>query len=85
MDRRDALKALTLLAGSTGLTVTPVTTREAGGVELVVLKAKGRLSAAMQLHLRDSWTAGVQGTALEQTRAIIVDDALEIEFVRTRG
>ncbi len=84
MDRRDALKALSLIAGATGFTVTPVSTHEARGVELVLLKVKGVISNVAAEHLRHAWLAGVEGTALEHTRAIVLDDHIEAEFVRTR-
>ncbi len=84
MDRRDALKALTLLASTTGLAVTPVTTQELQGVELVLLRMKGRASCEAIGRLRASWLAAVTGTALETTRVIVFDEQVEAEFVRTR-
>lgn len=85
MDRRDALKALTLLASSTGLTMTPVTTVEASGIELVLLKPTRPLSQMQQAFLRDAWTEGIKGTALERTRMVVLDPHIDLEFVRTRA
>lgn len=84
MDRREALKSLTALAGATGLTVSPVTTREAEGVALVLLKVNGRCSDETCKRLHADWLAAVEGTALAQTKALVIADGLEVEFVRTK-
>jgi hypothetical protein len=83
MNRRDALKALTSVAGAAGLTVTPVTTQEAQGVELVLLKPASPMSMNQMELLRQVWQDAVQGTALAETKALILDD-VDVEFVRTK-
>ena len=85
MDRREALKSLTALAGATGASVTPVTTREADGVEVVLLKVKGRCSHDTMERLRETWLQAVADTALAKTKVLVLDDGLEVEFVRTRA
>ena len=85
MDRRDALKALAGVVGATGMTVTPVTTQDAHGVEVVLIKCKrGAPSLDTIDRLRESWTAGVAGTALETTKVLVFDDSMDIELVRTK-
>lgn len=85
MDRRDALKALSAIAVASGLTVTPVTTLDVQGVELVLIKAKGLISGETAKRISQYWQQGVQGTALEHTRVVVLSDGLEVEFVLTKG
>lgn len=82
MDRRDALKALTTIAASTGFTVAPVTAQEAKDVTLVVIKTQGLISADQAERLADYWKHGVEGTALEGIRTVVVPPDIDIEFVR---
>jgi len=85
MDRRDALKALASVVGATGMTVTPVTTQDAYGVEVVLIKCKrGAPTLEIIERLRESWKAGVAGTALENTKVLVFDDSMDIELVRTK-
>jgi hypothetical protein len=85
MDRRDALKSLAALAGATGLTVTPVTTREATEVTLMILRPKGLISQEACARLREGWVLGCVGTALEHVRTIVINDDVQVEFVRGRA
>jgi hypothetical protein len=86
MDRRNALKALASVVGATtGMTVTPVTTQDAHGVEVVLIKCKrGAPSLETIERLRASWKAGVTGTALENTKVLVFDDSMDIELIRTK-
>lgn len=83
MNRRDALKSLALVAGAAGLTVTPVTTQDAQGVELVLLKTREMLDDEQVARLLSSWQACVAGTALETVRTLILD-GVDVEVVRVR-
>lgn len=82
MDRRDALKALGSVAAGAGLTVTPVTTKDAERVSLIVMKLQGRLSDAMRQNLRSSWRLAVAGTDLEHVKMVVLEDGMDLEFVR---
>jgi hypothetical protein len=82
MNRRDALKSLTALAGAAGITVTPVTTHEAAAVSLVVLKTEKKMSAQQCAALREMWTAACEGTALQHVKTIVLPDGLNVEIVR---
>ena len=85
MDRRDALKALASVVGATGMTVTPVTTQDAHGVEVVLIKLKrGAPTVEVLERLRESWKVGVAGTALENTKVLVFDDSMDIELIRTK-
>lgn len=84
MERRDALKALASIVGASGATLTAVTAQDAHGVELVLLRAKGRISGDTAKRLKVVWTDAVRGTALEQTRVLVLGDGLDVEFVRTK-
>jgi hypothetical protein len=85
MDRRDALKSLAALAGATGLSVTPVTTRESTDVSLVILKSREYLSREDCEQIKAAWTSAVVGTNLERVQVLVHDRQLEIEIVRGRG
>lgn len=82
MERRDALKALSTLAGATGMTVTPVTVKDAEHVALVILKPKGLMSGDGHKHLAEYWTRAVEGTPLQDVRAVVVGEDIDVEFVR---
>jgi hypothetical protein len=85
MDRRDALKALSSIAVASGLTVTPVTTLDVQGVELVLIKCPGLVSQETAARIRALWLEGMKGTALEHIRTVVLTDGLEVDFVRTTG
>lgn len=85
MNRRDALKSLASLVGATGLTVTPVTTLEAQGVELTILRCPGVMSQEQAERLTHYWTEAVKGTALENRKVIVLMEGLTVEFVRTKN
>ena len=82
MDRRDAIKALGALASSAGLTVAPLTAREAEKVELIVLRSPGSMSCHAMENLKEAWVRAVAGTALESTRTIVLDDGITIDLIR---
>jgi hypothetical protein len=82
MNRRDAVKALATLASTTGMTVTPVRTRDVQGIVGVLIHVKGKLSAASAKQVGQIWTDAWRGTALEGVRTVVLDDDTEVEFVR---
>jgi hypothetical protein len=91
MERRDALKSLAALAGATGLSVTPVTARDAeadwsvatrGHVELILLKVNSAITAEASMRLKAGWERAVDGTALKGVKTVVVDEGIEVEFVR---
>jgi hypothetical protein len=67
-----------------GLTVTPVTTTDMQGVELVLLKVPGRLRPKAAQQLDQAWRAAVKGTHLEHARTLILDQGTTVEFARDR-
>jgi hypothetical protein len=72
------------VAGLTGMTVTPVTTQEAQGVELVILKTPGPISDETVQRLNSTWATCVSGTSLAGVRTVVLTDGMQAEFVRTR-
>ncbi len=84
MNRRDALKSLTALAGAAGITVTPITAHAATDVTLVILRTDRILCADECRHLEQVWTAVCQGTALQHVKTIVLSDGIEVEIVRSR-
>lgn len=82
MNRREALASLTALAGATGMSVTPVTAKDAEHVVLIIIKHRGWMSDEGAAHIRRTWEQATKGTPLEGVKALIVDDALDVEFVR---
>jgi len=82
MDRRDALKALTSLAASTGLSVTPVTAQDVDRLELVIIRVKGRVTQELAERIRALWKHATEGTVCEGIRTIVIDEQLDVEFVR---
>jgi hypothetical protein len=84
VNRRDALKALAAVVAATGLTVTPITAEDVRGVELILLKVRGRLSQDSMANIRAVWRDGVRGTALEYTMTIVLASDVDVEFVRSK-
>jgi len=84
MNRREALQSLTALAGATGISVTPVTTREATDITLMIIRCEGPISHDACERLRTSWEAACVGTRLEGVKTLILTDGLNVEFVRSR-
>jgi hypothetical protein len=85
MNRRDALKSLAALAGTVGISVTPVTTHDTADVEMVILKSDRLLSMAERAHLRAAWTDACVDTNLARAKVAVLDAGLTIEFVRGRS
>jgi hypothetical protein len=84
MDRREALKSLTALAGVTGMTVTPVTAADVETAELVILKANVLLSEQMKSRLSETWSSAVSGTGLEHIKVLVLDGDLDVQFVKSK-
>lgn len=84
MNRREALQALTSVAATTGMSVTPVTTEEAKGVELVIVRVAEPVSQEWFARFTAYWADACKGTALESVRCLLVEKSIEIEFVRTK-
>ncbi len=84
MNRRDALKSLTALAGATGISVTPVTTHEATDVTLMILRTDQAISQNTCKRLVTTWMEACRGTALQDVKTIVLADGIDVEFVRSR-
>lgn len=84
MNRRDALKALATMAGATGVTVTPVTSHDASGVEMAILRYDGVLSNDQCARLKAAWELACQGTSLERCKTIVMEQGINVEFVKRR-
>ena len=84
VNRRDALKSLAALAGAMGISVTPVTTQEAAGVEMVILKSDRLLSLAQCAQIKALWTEACVGN-LARAKVTVLHAGLTIEFVRGRA
>lgn len=82
MDRRDALKALGALAAATGMSVTPITTRDAEGVAVLVLKVNTLLSVEQAAYMRASLDAVLEGTPLEGVKVLVLDRETSIEVIK---
>lgn len=82
MDRRESLKALASLTVATGMTLTPVTTQEVQGVELVLVKCPEAISDGQAKRLTEAWAACVAGTSLSKARVIVLDNGMSVEFFR---
>jgi hypothetical protein len=83
MDRRDALKSLaSVLAGTT---LTPVTTRDATDVTLIIFRLPAdRLFSDEQCErLHAVWKVACEGTTLEGIKTLVLRNGVEVEFVRT--
>jgi len=84
MNRREALIALAGVVASTGLTVTPLKTTDAAGLQMVVLRSPGRLSEHMIARLRDHWRDVVRGTALAHVPIVLLGDGMDLGVGRVR-
>lgn len=83
MERRNALKALASLVGVAGIQqVTPIQVQDVQGVELTILKVKGHVSQETAKHLKSTWEEAVKGTSLEHTKALVIDENTDVEFIR---
>lgn len=82
MNRREALASLTALAGATGMSITPVTAKDAEQCVLILLKPKGRMSDEGRRRLRDAWEHATEFTPLGSVRTIVLDTDVDVEFVR---
>lgn len=82
MNRREALQSLTTLAATTGLTVTPMTTKEAEAVSLVILKVPGMINEETADRLRMAWKQACEGTDLAGVKALVLCNGVEVELVR---
>jgi hypothetical protein len=82
MDRRDALKSLAAFAGSAGMTVAPLTVKDAEHVALVVFKSARYIDHATAERIKLVWEEGMKGTPLDGVKALVLGDGLDVEFVR---
>lgn len=82
MNRRDALKSLSMLAAATGISVTPVTTQDATDVSLVVIRTRKLLSHDQIARLRAAWDLAVTGTELQGRQVMVLNEDISVEFVR---
>jgi hypothetical protein len=82
MNRREALASLTALAGATGMSVTPVTAKDAEQCVLIILKPRGMLSADAAYRLGQAWEHATKDTPLKDVKAIVLEDGVDVEFVR---
>lgn len=81
MDRRDALKSLVAIPG---LTVTPVTVKEADEAALIVLKTPDHMTQEGAARLKTYWDHAVEGTPLQGVRTVVVHGDVDIEVIRKR-
>lgn len=84
MNRRDVLKSFATLVSATGLSVTPVSTEDVAGVEMVIFHSEHVLSNDNAARLKHYWEDACKGTSLEGTKTVIVEKGLDIEFVKRR-
>lgn len=82
MNRREALASLTALAGATGMTVTPLTAKDAEAVTLVIFKIDRPISMEQSERFRQWWGQACVGTDLEHVKSVVLSDGIEVEFVR---
>lgn len=76
--RRGFLKS----AAAVGVAVvTPITTTESLGTEIVLLKTDARVSAQAAARIRAWWLEASKGTSLEHVKAVVLD-GVEVELVR---
>lgn len=79
MNRREALKSL---AAAANISITPVSTTDAEGVELIILRCHARLSRAYKEQLVHGWRQAVSGTVLETVKVIVTDESIDVQIVR---
>lgn len=81
MDRRDALKSL---AAIPGLTVTPVTVKEADEAVLLVLKCQAPIKHSAAVYIKAHFEDVLKGTRLEGVKVVVLDGDIDLEIVRKR-
>jgi len=82
MDRRDAIKSLASMAATTGMSLTPITTKDADQCVMVVLKVNGRPSYEVMARVRDYWEKATEATPLATVKTVVLDSDIDVEFVR---
>lgn len=85
MNRRDALKSMASAFAAAGVTVTPVTEQDASEAVCAVLKANRPLSNQQFALINEAWLKAVQGTTLEKCRLLVLDEGLQLEFVKLKA
>lgn len=81
MNRREALATLSSLAGATGISVTPLSAREADDAALLVLKYQGYMSQATAERIKLAFEAVLKGTRLEAVPVVVIDGDVDIELI----
>lgn len=79
--RRSFMKSLSAVGVAV---VTPITTKEAFGTEIVLLKTSQHISQQTAENIRHWWLQAVKGTSLEHVKAVVID-GIEVELVRKTG
>lgn len=84
MNRREVLKAITGITAAAEIEMRPtyVTAQDVAGVDVLILKCAGSLSADTAAWLKTTWEQGIKGTVLEGVRVVVLSDNLSLEFIR---
>lgn len=82
MNRRESMKALGLLAASTGMTVTPITAQDASEAVMLVLKVGGHLSQETHQRISEGMRVACEGTALEGVRVVVLTEGMTLDVIK---
>lgn len=84
MNRREALATLSSIATATGLSVTPVSTRDADDAVLLIVKCKGHISVGTAERLKTTFQELCKGTPLEAVPVVVLDNDIDIELLHRK-
>lgn len=78
------LRELVRIASATGLTITPVSTRDAEDAVLVLLKVGNGLLISREgvRNLVEGWKSAVRGTPLEGVKTFVLADGIDVEILK---
>lgn len=79
MNRREALATL---AAVPGLSVTPISVRDASESALVLITVEHPMSAEQADRIHKFWARAVEGTRLQGVKAVVVDSTIAVALVK---
>jgi len=84
MNRREALTALAGACAAAGVNIENLKALDGGEIALFVLRTPDRLGNEAVGRIREAWTRAMNGTPLENVRAVILEGGMTIEAIRVR-
>jgi hypothetical protein len=81
VNRREAIQSLAGLVSATGLTVTPITERQAENIALLVFRTDKKLTIEQSKRIRELLRYTTNDTALEGVKCVVLENGDTLEVV----